>query len=748
MKVKKAKGFFVAAVCLMLAFAGSCGEQLPSSGSGSDPLPPATSSSDSVSGGNSSAPDETPGVPTVTPAAATADVGGDTADLTFTVGYNKGTFSKLLSDGREVESSAYERQASRLILKGGYLKTLTSGVHEFTLVKDGGEAKFTVTVNFSGINFTDTQRVKKYSVSNVSFSVDLGGNQPARVTVAGAEVGAEAWTYADGALTFKKAYLEPLSDGVYDIRIFDNGGKYENCVVVKGMEPADLLRFDADAFSHETNGFGQDLKISTEANGIDGASLRVENAKSGTLLNIGAGNVAYNFKTGITYALSFEMEIESITAGTSSVSDLLMPIYFVTAAGGKGDIGFIRYNETDGLYFTAENKCLAYSLEEIGGAVRFCAEFAYDGSYASFELPVWMKSTFLIDNLQIAPKTGSMTILAETEKNVPLGYDADMVFDFGDVSVLGASLGGAALSSEGWSAQEGIFTLKGGFIASLAAGSKNVLTVYTSHGRQNVTINVNKYNLSVNGEAFNYALDGKDLEFTVTASGFDLKSAKVSDSKGVLSAADYEVSGDKLTLKSTYLEKIVLSERIELEFSAEAKLGFAVTSNKVFLVDFDGRGVPEKGFGIGFATKETAGKDGNGYNLVNTGTASFLTLGGVFYPLTFEAGVSYTFEFDLEINDIDFTNFVIAGNSCFMPVTFGSGKDVTYIRLSDDGKGGVMVANETQQLGTASNVPAKGEDGFYHISFSFVPTADCTTLTFDVWMACDITVDNLTLVKN
>lgn len=127
---------------------------------------------------------------------------------------------------------------------------------------------------------------------------------------------------------------------------------------------------------------------------------------------------------------------------------------------------------------------------------------------------------------------------------------------------------------------------------------------------------------------------------------------------------------------------------------------------------------------------------------------AFLTLGGVFYPLTFEAGVSYTFEFDLEINDIDFTNFVIAGNSCFMPVTFGSGKDVTYIRLSDDGKGGVMVANETQQLGTASNVPAKGEDGFYHISFSFVPTADCTTLTFDVWMACDITVDNLTLVKN
>lgn len=108
--------------------------------------------------------------------------------------------------------------------------------------------------------------------------------------------------------------------------------------------------------------------------------------------------------------------------------------------------------------------------------MRFCAEFAYDGSYASFELPVWMKSTFLIDNLQIAPKTGSMTILAETEKNVPLGYDADMVFDFGDVSVLGASLGRCGpLFGRLVGCQEGIFTLKGGFIASLAAGRKTCL---------------------------------------------------------------------------------------------------------------------------------------------------------------------------------------------------------------------------------------------------------------------------------
>lgn len=264
MKVKKAKGFFVAAVCLMLAFAGSCGEQLPSSGSGSDPLPPATSSSDSVSGGNSSAPDETPGVPTVTPAAATADVGGDTADLTFTVGYNKGTFSKLLSDGREVESSAYERQASRLILKGGYLKTLTSGVHEFTLVTDGGEAKFTVTVNFSGINFTDTQRVKKYSVSNVSFSVDLGGNQPARVTVAGAEVGAEALEDAINKLVALAKDKTALKAKIDEAKAID-GEEYLSAGVTalgEALGAAEDVYADAQASEKEA---ADALKALTEA---------------------------------------------------------------------------------------------------------------------------------------------------------------------------------------------------------------------------------------------------------------------------------------------------------------------------------------------------------------------------------------------------------------------------------------------------------------------------------------------------
>ena len=445
----KAKRIFIFTMCLMMAFAAvSCGGT-GTNDSGSDSSLQESNSSmtesdsatgeDSVSDSGSSSQIEEDKTPSIQPSSAVADLSEGEADLSFTVEYNGGTFSELLADGKAVPSSGYERLASRLTLKASYLKTLSAGEHVFTLVTDGGEVEFLVTVEIDGINFTDTERVKKYSVADVGFSVDFGGGAPAKITLCGAEVGGDAWSYADGKLTFKKAYLETLSYGVYNIRIFDGEGKYENCVIVKGMEIDELLRFDFDAFSSEVNGFGQDLEISEEANGIDGNSCRVVNQKSGTLLNIGEGNIDYSFTEGEKYALSFELKIEDITEGTSSVSDLFIPVYFKTASN-NADIGFIRYNETDGLYFTAESKCTAYSFTELDGVWRFYAEFVYESGFTSFELPVWMQSSFLIDNIQIAPKTGFMTILEKTETEVAAGASEDLVFDFGEVSVIGASI--------------------------------------------------------------------------------------------------------------------------------------------------------------------------------------------------------------------------------------------------------------------------------------------------------------------
>ncbi len=753
----KAKRIFIFTMCLMMAFAAvSCGGT-GTNDSGSDSSLQESNSSmtesdsatgeDSVSDSGSSSQIEEDKTPSIQPSSAVADLGEEEADLSFTVKYNGGTFSELLVDGKAVPSLGFERLASRLTLKASYLKTLSAGEHVFTLVTDGGAAEFLVTVEIDGINFTDTERVKKYSVADVGFSVDFGGGIPAKVTVCGAEVGGGAWSYSDGRLTFKKAYLETLFDGVYDIRIFDGEGKYENCVIIKGMEINELLRFDFDAFSSKVNGFGQDLEISEDTNGIDGNSCRIVNQKSGTLLNIGEGNIDYSFTEGEKYALSFELKLEEIVEGTSSVSDLFIPVYFKTAAN-NADIGFIRYNETDGLYFTAESKCTAYSFTEIDGIWRFYAEFVYESGFTSFELPVWMQSSFLIDNIQIAPKTGFMTILEKTETEVAAGASEDLIFDFGEVSVIGASIAGEALPEGSWSAAGGKFMLDGEYIANLTAGSVNKITVYTSLGKQNIVVRVNKYSLGITGENFNYALDGKDMLFEVQTAGYSLEEAEISDSRGTLvKGTDYLANGASLTLKSDYLEQVVLQEKLNIKFAEDAVLSFEVTSDKMLFVDFDSFKAPEKGFGLGFVASETDGRDGKGCRLVNENTATFLALGGNFCPMTFEAGKSYTVEFDIKINSVNFDNFVIEGNSCYMPITFGTGYDVTFIRLSNDGQGGIDMKNETQSVGTESNIPVKGEDGFYHISFSFVPTEACTTLTFDVWMASDIVVDNIVLMR-
>lgn len=214
----KAKRIFIFAMCLMMAFAAvSCGGTEANGGGSDSSFQDSTSSStdsdsaageDSVSDSGSSSQTEEDKTPSIQPSSAVADLGEEEADLSFTVEYNGGTFSELLADGKAVPSSGFERLASRLTLKASYLKTLSAGEHVFTLVTDGGEVEFLVTVEIDGINFTDTERVKKYSVADVGFSVDFGGGIPAKVTVCGAEVGGGAWSYSDGRLTFKKAYVD------------------------------------------------------------------------------------------------------------------------------------------------------------------------------------------------------------------------------------------------------------------------------------------------------------------------------------------------------------------------------------------------------------------------------------------------------------------------------------------------------------------------------------------------------------
>ena len=202
-----------------------------------------------------------------------------------------------------------------------------------------------------------------------------------------------------------------------------------------------------------------------------------------------------------------------------------------------------------------------------------------------------------------------------------------------------------------------------------------------------------------------------------------------------------------LTLKGAYLQTVVGSETLTITFAADATLEFAVTSNKIFAEDFENGGLTT-GFAYNMTQELTDGKSGKGMRLTNTSSATMLSLGGAFYDVEFEVGKAYTFSFDLKIEDIQTdTNFVIAGNSCWLPITFGSGKDVTYLRVVKSGDS-YTISNETQQVGISASVREMDANGFVNISFTFVPQAGCTNLTFDVWMPSTIVIDNLLLIKN
>jgi hypothetical protein len=341
----------------------------------------------------------------------------------------------------------------------------------------------------------------------------------------------------------------------------------------------------------------------------------------------------------------------------------------------------------------------------------------------------------------LAPYTAAKAPVLPEELAIPKNTQEDVVIDC-LANVIGINYNGEALTASAYTYANGKITLKKAFLSTLTAG-EHTITVYCTNSYHSIALKVNKYAFSVSG---NTAYTGAgNLTLTVQTDTFSLSGATISDTKKTLTAnVDYLVNGNQLILKEAYLQTLVKSETITITFAADAKVECTVTTNKLLYVDFENGGM-DTSFAIGMTQEITTGKTGNGVRLTNTAGATLLVLGGAFYDMDFEAGKSYTFSFDLKIENIQTdTNFIIPGNSCWIPVTFGSGKDVVYLRVVKTASG-YTISNETQQIGVAASVGETDANGFTTITFTFVPQSGCTTLTFDVWMPSTIVVDNLSL---
>ena len=489
-----------------------------------------------------------------------------------------------------------------------------------------------------------------------------------------------------------------------------------------------------------TNGYGQDL-TTFEGEGLYGNGGGITCNGAGTMLIFDENNIPYSFTHGKTYSVTTYFNFENTVAGTSSFSDLLMPIYFQKSAG-NADIGYIRYNNESGYYFYPESQCLQYEFAKVGEWYRLQFTFTYDSSWLRMEMPVWMVTDFTMDNFVLAPIAGTASSKLPQELLVPKNAQENIVIDCAE-NVIGINYNGEALTASDYTYTNGQITLKKEFLSALPSG-KNTIDVYCTNSFHEIAVDVNLYALSVSGNT-QYTLNDGDLTVSVQTDMFSLSDATVSDTKKALTAnVDYVVNGNQLTLKESYLKGLVVSERLTIAFAEDATLDFVVTTNKLLDVGFENGSTPSS-FAINMTQEKTDGKTGSGIRLTNTTTATMLALGD---GVNFEAGKTYTFSFDLKIEEIATeNNLVLPGNSCWIPITFGSGKDVTYLRITKTSDG-YKVSNETQQVGISASVGEMDANGFVNISFTFVPQAGCTNLTFDVWMPSTIVIDNLLLIKN
>ena len=100
--------------------------------------------------------------------------------------------------------------------------------------------------------------------------------------------------------------------------------------------------------------------------------------------------------------MTFDIKFDYTVEGTSSLADLLMPIFFPRNTGGNADLLYVRYNATDGYYLhqCGYSSVATWTLQE-DGWYRLHFEFVYQPngeSWRYLHIPVWMNTAFTVDN--------------------------------------------------------------------------------------------------------------------------------------------------------------------------------------------------------------------------------------------------------------------------------------------------------------------------------------------------------------
>ncbi len=673
------------------------------------------------------------GEPIVTPKTIAVEISELSEEgLSVEVRYNGGSFSTLSMEGEALPPDAYALVPGGLTLSSDYLKGLGAGEYTFTVGTNGGACSFVITLNNSKL-YSDVTVVEHSGKTESSVPLYGAENKNLEYYLNGAKYDNGHFSIEGDSLIIANNAFKGLKKDIYTLEVVDEQGDSVSFFVINGLD--EYFYCDYDTFLPPAVGYGQDLEIST-VEGLNGNGGRVVNKGQGTLLVFDEENISFDFAVDTTYAISFDMKVNSAVEGSGTLN-IAFPFVF-SRAGKNGDVGYI-FCEPDAGWRIATDWAGQYaSMTETEFGYHVYIEFVYQSDFGRFEIPSWTASDIVFDNIKMIPVDGKMDYSASYVDSVEYGLAKAIEKDLGDVTVLGVKVGDAFVSEEQAVVSGGKVTFTQAYLNSLEKGNTVPYSIHTDKGVFLGKFEVSTFSIILDG---NLHYTGEDIACTLSCGELVLESVSLGDK--TLTNEEYSLTGNTFVLKANALDGIMGKEELCLAFVGGQTRTYTVTSKTIYKLDFDKYPAPLSGYAIGVHSAEVvAGATGNeGKITVTDSSATLFAFGGSFINADLQIGTRYAFSMTFHADSVTGTeNFTISGSNCFIPITFGSGNDVVYLQYANG-----EFAAEAQSA--CANIRFTQADGVYTLYFETVYKAGMGNLTFDIWMPCTLYVDNISFTQ-
>ncbi len=671
--------------------------------------------------------------------------------VTFAVDLRGESIVSLTADGAPLtESVDFYFEAGSLVVYTAAFETDTAS-SALILTTTGGSITLTVNRVYSASVWEGTNRVFFYSQGDLELPLRMNGFALESVEIDGWKLEANDYAIGDVSVALKSGVLQKLTAGSYRVVLTDENGATYTCQIMKGIAQADsfFTNFDDVDYSGRTD-WHYSNTIQKVNEGIHGASVSVNG--SGSVMLIGGVWVKdFTFAQGETYEMGFAFRVNRLVFnGTNywtgyGVND--DKIVFAFSYNSDYPLAYVRQNDAGELelIMMPDGDASRSYLKKEGDVyyLQVAGEFPVGRDH--LEVSNWATTDILMDDL----------FVVTAEKNVPAvtgpaacTLDLDrtdaqaLPLDLNGCSVLAVYAGETLLTESTYLTEGDELLISSDYLDNKQTGQSEIYTVVTSGGRFVFTVTYTENSPILTGSYENRHIyqSGEALVVGLDFKGNALLSVKHGE-KPLTAGSDYSVVEEGIRFPAVFLDTLRRGNDFTAVFEG-TEIAFRITSNLILFADFDSYDPSEDhGYAVMIDNEVCEdGIDGKSGRITGSGSGTLMAFGGEYYPAVFEKGKTYMLQFDMKLLEPLSGVSAVVGN-LFIPMFFGSGKDVFYISADQNGK----VFVETQRLCdvTRSGMTMDAETGVYHFTVVVTPDEDCSVLELPVWMDCDFLVDNI-----